>query len=168
MSYLVLFGLILLSLALPDLCPPVLGLDRHPPDLWLVIVVYLALRCPGYRAVPWGVGVGLVRDAASIDPLGTHGFILGTVAFLFCEGRRRRGAVDGGMALLAVLAAGLVAGWLYPLRTLPATGSLSPALFAHGTFTAITTTVLAAGLLPLFDRYHLLDEIGGRARGVPA
>lgn len=168
MSYVVLFFLVLLALAVPDLCPGVLGLDRHPPDLWLVVVAYLSLRLRGYRAVGWAVGLGLLRDALSLDPLGTHAFVLAAVALLFCEGRRRRGAVDGALGLLATFAAALLAGWLYPLRILPATGVLPAAAFSDAVLTALTTTLAAAVLHPVLDRYHLLDEIGGRTRGVPA
>lgn len=168
MSYVAVFGLVLLAQAAPDLCPAWLGLHRHPPDLWVVLVAYLAFRGRGYRAVGWGIGLGLIRDALSLDPLGTHAFILGMVAFLFCEGSRRRGAIDGLLGLLLTFAAALLAGWLYPLRVLPAGGALSWAAFGQAVPVALTTTLAAALLHPLFDRYHLLDEIGARARGLPA
>jgi len=167
-SVVVVFGLVLLAQAVPDLCPDWMGLQRHAPDLWVVLVAYLAFRGRGYRAVGWGIGLGLVRDALSLDPLGTHAFILGTVAFLFCEGSRRRGAIDGLLGLLLTFVAALVAGWLYPLRVLPMSGSLPLAAFSDAFFVALTTTLAAIVLHPLFDRYHLLDEIGARTRGVPA
>ena len=168
MSYVVVFVLVLLALALPDVCPDVLGLRAHPPDLWIALVVYLALRCRGYRAVGWAVALGLVRDALSIDPLGTHAFVLGTVSLLFCAGRRQRGVVDGALGLLATFAAALLAGWLYPLRVLPSTGALAGADFVRALPVALSTTLLAAILFPVLDRYHLLDEIGARTRGLPA
>ena len=70
-----------------------LGIEAHPPDLWAIIVLYVALRSPGYQGVGWGIVVGLVRDCVSLDPLGTSGFVLGMVAFLFAEGRHRRGRI---------------------------------------------------------------------------
>ena len=44
MSLIVLFLLVLLAVALPDLCPDVMGLSEHAPNLWVALALYLALR----------------------------------------------------------------------------------------------------------------------------
>lgn len=163
MGLVVLLALLLLATAVPDLCPQVLSIDRHPPDLWVAAALYLAFRARAFKAVGWAIAIGLVRDSVSLDPLGTHAFVLGTLAFLFAEGRSQRGRV-AGMTRLALVAAGtLLAGWLYLLRILPLGGGLvTAAAFIDVLPVMLWTTVLAAGLYPLLDRYHLLDELCGR------
>lgn len=168
MSFVVLLGLILLALVVPDLCPGVLGLERYAPDLWVAVVAYLALRARGYRAVGWAIALGFVRDAVSLDPLGTHAFVLGVVAFLFCEGRRRRGDVDGITGVFVTFAASLLAGWLYVFRVWPTGRALVLQDLWHAVPTALLTTLFALVLHAVLDRYHLLDGIRGRARGLPA
>jgi len=168
LSVLVLFGLILLALAVPDVCPQVLGLDGNAPDLWVATVIYIALRARGYRAVGWGIALGFIRDAVSLDPLGTHAFVLGVVAFLFCEGRRRRGPVKGASGLVATFAATLLAGWLYVFRVWPTGQPVMLADLWHAVPTALTTTLFALVLHGVLDRYHLLDGIRGPTRGLPA
>ena len=169
MALLVLWCLVLLAAAVPDLCPPLLGLRAHPPDLWVAVVVYIAMRARGYRAVAWGILLGLVQDALSLDPLGTNAFVLGCVAFLFCEGRRSRGRVDVSFAVAAAFGGAIVAGWLYLLRTLPyGSEGLGMRDVLAAFPTALWTALLAAGLYSLLDRYRLLEELSGRPRGLPA
>ena len=168
MSLLVLFGLVLLALGVPDVCPDTLGLSHFAPDLWVATVIYIALRARGYRAVGWGILLGLVRDATSLDPLGTHAFVLGVIAFLFCEGRKRRGPVEGASGLVATFVATLLAGWLYVLRVWPTGQGFDLARLWPAIPTALSTTLFALILHGLLDRYHLLDGIRGRARGLPA
>jgi hypothetical protein len=161
-----LFALLLvpiLACAVPDLAPPALGLERHPPDLWAVVVVYLALRGRGFRAVGWAIALGAVRDAASLDPLGTHAFTLGLTAFVFCEGRVPRSQVEGagaaGLAALGVLAAA----WIHLLRILPLGGGVVDlAAFGAAFPVALASGVLAAGLFPLLDRFGVFDDLCGR------
>jgi rod shape-determining protein MreD len=168
-SLLVLLALMLLATALPDLAPPLLSIQRHPPDLWAAAVLYLALRGRGYRAVGWAILVGLARDSVSLDPLGTHAFVLGTVAFLFAEGTRQRGRLEGVGRLGLVFAGVLAAGWLYLLRILPGGAEgVTFAAFLDAVPVALWTVLLAAGLYPMLDRYHLLDELCGRTRAFPA
>ena len=169
MAVFVLWCLILFAAAVPDLCPAALGLRSNPPDVWVAIVVYVAMRARGYRAVGWGIVLGLIRDALSLDPLGTNAFVLGCVAFLFCEGRRNRGRVDVSSAVLAAFAGAILAGWLYLVRTVPVAGEGLAWRDALAVFpTALWTAVLAAGLYSLLDRFKLLDELSGRPRGLPA
>ncbi len=169
MALFVLWCLILLAAAIPDLCPAALGLHAHAPDLWVAVVVYIALRARGYRAVGWAILLGFVRDALSLDPLGTHAFVLGCVAFLFCEGRRSRGRVDTSSAVLAAFAGTILAGWLYLLRSLPFAREGLVAADVLAVFpSALWTALLAAGLYGLLDRFRLLDELNGRPRGLPA
>ena len=169
MALLVLWCLVLLAAAVPDLCPSVLGLRASPPDVWVAVVVYIAMRARGYRAVGWGILLGLVRDALSLDPLGTHAFVLGCVAYLFCEGQRSRGRVDVASAVLAAFAGTILAGWLYIVRTLPVgSEGLGWADVVAVFPTALWTALLAVGLYSLLDRFKLLDELRGRPRGLPA
>jgi rod shape-determining protein MreD len=169
MSLLVLLVLVVAAMALPDTLPAALGLARHPPDLWALAALYLALQARGFRAVGWAVGLGLVRDCVSLDPLGTHGFVLGVVAFLFCEGRRPRGRLAGGGRVLRAGAGVLLAGWIYLLRILPLGGGVVGLdAFLDAIPVALWSAVAAAGLYPLFDRFGLLDDICGRLRAFPA
>lgn len=169
MSLVVLLGLLCVATALPDLVPRALALPSHPPDLWVALVLYLALRARGYKAVGWGVLVGLVRDAVSLDPLGTHAFVLGTLALVFSEGGRQRGRL-AGLGRLALVGIGTVlAGWLYLLRVLPlGEGFVTGAAFVDALPVALWTCVLAAGLHPTLDRFGLLDELCGRTHAFPA
>jgi rod shape-determining protein MreD len=159
---------VLLAAALPDMLPARLGLDRHAPDLWAALVIYLACRGRGYAAVGWGIVVGLLRDAQSLDPLGTHAFVLGLLGFLFAEGRSDRGTLVGGTRAVCILAGTLAAAWIYVLRMLPVGAG-----FALGDLVAAFPTALwtLAASLPLYataDRLRLFDDILGRTRGLPA
>ncbi len=170
MSLFVLFFLMVLAGFIPALCPELLGIEAHPPDLWAIIVLYVALRSPGYQGVGWGIVVGLVRDCVSLDPLGTSGFVLGMVAFLFAEGRHRRGRVDGVYRASLVALGVLVACWVYLLRILPLGGGIVTfGLFVDAVPTALWSALFALGLYPFLDRYHLLDDLCGRTtRALPA
>lgn len=160
-----LFVLMVAAGALPDLLPPLLSLQRHPPDLWALAVLYLALRAPGYKSVGWAILIGCVRDSVSLDPLGTHAFTLGTVAFLFAEGRRQRGRVQGMSRVVLASAGVLLAGWVYLLRLLPVgETTLTFAAFVDAIPVALWSAVMAIGLYPILDRYGLLDELCGRRK----
>lgn len=169
MSLVVLFFLMVLAGSIPAFCPDMLGIQGHAPDLWVITVLYLALRAPGYQAVGWGILVGLVRDCVSLDPLGTNGFVLGLLAFFFAEGRHRRGRVDGVYRMTLVGVGVVAASWLYLLRILPFGGGVVElGLFIDALPTALWSAILAGMLFPLLDRYHLLDDLCGRARALPA
>ncbi len=163
MSLVVLFVLMLLATALPDLMPEVLSIHRHPPDLWAVAVLYIAFRARGFRAVGWAIAIGAARDCVSLDPLGTHAFVLGCTAYFFCEGRASRGRIEGASRAALTGLGVLVAGWLYLLRILPLGGGVVTFdAFVTVVPIALWSTVLAAGLYALLDRYRLLDEVCGR------
>ena len=164
MSLVILFLLMILATALPDLLPSFLSLQRHPPDLWALMVLYLAFRARGFKAVGWGILIGLVRDAVSLDPLGTHAFVLGTLAFIFCEGRRDRGRIDGLSRVVLTGLGVLLASWLYLLRLLPmGAAGVTAGAFLEAIPVALWSALMAAGLFSLFDRYGLLDELCGRS-----
>ncbi len=167
MSLVLLLGLMLLATALPDLVPSILSIDRHPPDLWAIAALYLAFRARGFRSVGWAIGIGLVRDCVSLDPFGTHGFVLGVVAYIVCEGQTSRGRIDGGMRALLTGAGVLGASWLYLLRILPLGGGVVTfGAFVDAVPVALWSTLMALGLYPVFDRFGLFDEICGRARAL--
>ena len=82
----------------------------HPPDPWIAARRLPRASRPGVQ----GRGVGHraragLQDALSLDPLGTHAFVLGTTAFVFCEGRRHRSPVDGPLRLFGTFGFALVA-----------------------------------------------------------
>jgi rod shape-determining protein MreD len=162
-SLVILFLLMILATMLPDLLPSFLSLQRHPPDLWALSVLYLAFRARGFKAVGWGIVIGLVRDSVSLDPLGTHAFVLGALAFIFCEGRRQRGRIDGMGRLVLTGAGVLLASWLYLLRLLPMGASgITFATWIDAIPVALWSALMAAGLFSVLDRYGLLDELCGR------
>lgn len=168
MGVVVLVLWVVLAAGLPDQLPAAFGLARHAPDLWVLLVVYLACRGRGYAAVGWGIVVGLLRDAHSLDPLGTHGFVLGLVGLLFAEGRADRGTLTGALRGACVFAGVVVAGWAYVLRMLPLGGSLAlPDLLAVFP-TALWTALAALPLCATLDRLRAFDDLLGRARGLPA
>jgi rod shape-determining protein MreD len=162
---LVLLLLTFAAVAVPDLAPRFLGLDRFPPDLLAALAVYLALRGRGEGVVLWGCLLGAAKDATSLDPLGTHAFVLGAVAWLFARDRERGGtdSVVGVSRAVAVAAGVLAAHALYALRAWPVGGrgvSLGALLAAFPT--AVTTAVVAAPLFALLDRTGALDDVAGR------
>jgi len=168
-SLVVLLALMILAAALPDLLPDVLSIQRHPPDLWAIATLYLALRARGFRSVGWAIAIGAARDCVSLDPLGTHAFVLGCTAFFFCEGRSTRGRLEGSMRAALTGVGVLLAGWLYLLRILPLGGGVVTfGAFAAAVPTALWSAILAAGLFAVLDRYRLLDEICGRTHAFPA
>ena len=169
MGLLVLLALALLAAAVPDAAPHVLAIDRHPPDLFLALAAYLALRGRGYEAVPWAMALGALKDCASLDPLGSHAFVLGTVALLLSSGRERAGSVRGVTRAFAVGAAGVLAHALSLVRSIPVTGEVpTAAAFLDGLPIGLWTAVFAAPLLALLDRTGALDDLAGRRRGVPS
>jgi rod shape-determining protein MreD len=170
MGVLVLGVLLLLAAAVPDLVPASLGAHSHPPDLWVAATVYLALRARRFQAIKWAVGIGFVRDGLSLDPLGTHAFVLGTLAWLLAEGSRPRGALTGPLRLFLTAVGAIGASWLYLLRILPMGGAdVSLGSFVDAFPSALWTTVAAATLFPVLDRGRLLDDLCGRRRdGLPA
>jgi len=168
LAFVALWCFVLLAAALQGAWPRVLGLAAHPPDPWIVLVVYVALRGRGYAAVGWALVFGVLRDALSLDPLGTHAFVLATTAFVFCEGHRQRAPVEGLPRLLVTFAAVLLAGGLYLVRIVPMGGSVVWADVLGLAPTALWTTLLGAGLYPILDTTRVFDDLMGRRRGLPA
>lgn len=169
MGVLALLTWLLLAAGLPDLLPDRLGLLHSGPDLWVALALYLACRGRGYAAVGWGVVVGLARDVQSLDPLGTHAFVLGFVALLFAEGARERGRMGAGTRAACLLAGTLLAGWTYTLRMLPVGGRLAWADLLAAFPSALWTVAAALPLYALCDALRPFDDLLGRRRdGLPA
>jgi rod shape-determining protein MreD len=156
--------------AIPDLASGALSIERHSPDLFLALAVYLPLRGTGFGAVGWAIVVGLAKDMLSLDPLGTHAFVLGTVAWFVARGRRGGVARDGGTRLVQLVVASVLGSWLLALRLLPVTEVRAPlsSVFLDAFPTALWTALAAAPLFSLLDRLHAFDDLVGRPRGLPA
>lgn len=165
------FGWVLLACAMPDLAPRTLSMDRHAPDLFVALVAYLALRSDGLDVVPWAIAIGVAQDCASLDPLGTHAFVLGFVGFVFArrEGASSRARVRGPGLGITIAGAALLAHVLYVVRMIPVlrVGPSFVGLLA-GAPAALWTAVFAWPLLALLDRAHAFDGVTGRPRGLPA
>jgi rod shape-determining protein MreD len=162
---LVLLLLTFLAAAVPDLAPRVMGLDRFPPDLLTALVVYLALRGRGDGVVLWGCLLGVAKDAVSLDPLGTHAFVLGAVAWAFARDRERGAAapVAGVARAAAVAGAVLLAHVLYAVRVWPVGGLVpSAATLLRAVPIALVTAVATAPLFALLDATGALDDVAGR------
>jgi rod shape-determining protein MreD len=170
MGLLALVGWIVLASAVPDLVPRTLGIADHAPDLFLALAVYLPLRGRGFSSVKWAILLGLAKDVHSLDPLGTHAFVLGTVAWVVARGTRSGVPADGIGRLVRVGIASVLATWLLALRLLPVTEVRMPLsdLFL-GAFPVALWTALACGpLFALLDGLRLFDDLSGRLRGLPA
>jgi rod shape-determining protein MreD len=167
---LALFGCVVLAQAVPDLLPHVLGVSRHPPDLFLALAVYLPLRGRGYGCVGWAMLLGAAKDCVSLDPLGTHAFVLGTVAWFVARGRPTPRGAEGLPRLARVGVASVLATWLLALRLLPVTEVRAPlSELTVGAFaTAFWTALLSGPLFSILDRLRALDDLAGRPRGLPA
>ena len=169
MGALVLLLLVVVAGAVPDLCPSLAGISAHPPDLLVALAAYLSLRGSGYGAVPWSIGLGFAKDAMSLDPLGTHAFVLGAVSLLLVRDRSgeapARGLLRAGAVALAALFAHVVA----VLRSVPVSREgFSLAGLLAGFPVALWTGLLTWPLLSLLDRTAALDGLAGRARGLSA
>ena len=52
------------------------------PDLPLLVVLFLATRVPRVEAVAWGAGIGCLADVLAVQPFGSSGMVLASVAWL--------------------------------------------------------------------------------------
>ncbi len=164
MGALVLLLLTFLAAAVPDVAPRALSIASHPPDLFVALAAYLALRGSGYAAVGWAVLLGCAKDAVSLDPLGTHAFVLGTVAFLLARDRGAHAAgrepIRGVARAAAVGGAVVLSGVLYALRAWPIAGSAAPFAAIPAAFPcALWTALFSAPLLFALDRTRALDDL---------
>jgi rod shape-determining protein MreD len=168
MGLLVLFALGILGCALPDMAPRALGLAAYPPDLFVAAAAYLGLRGKGGGAIFGAVLLGFLRDAASLDPVGTHASVLGVVAFVFLSPDRARPPVGAARAI-AVVGACLLARVLLEGRGLllapegPGLGALPGSIPA-----GLLTALVAWPLFALLDRTRVLDDWTGTPRGLPS
>ena len=169
MGVLVLGLLAIVASALPDACPTFLGIASAPPDLFLAVVALLAIRGSGPGAVPWAIALGIAKDATSLDPLGTHAFVLGTTALLLGRERPVAAVPHGAGRAVAVAGAALLAHALYVVRMIPVfRAGPSFASFLVGFPVALWTALLTWPLLSVLERTRALDDLVGRSRGLPA
>jgi len=169
MGLLVLFALSVLACAVPDLTPAALGLSRHAPDLFTAVAVYLGLVGRGYGALTGAVLLGLLQDCASLDPLGSHAFVLGIVALVFLRPGRSTPIRGASRATCVVL--GCVFGrLLLVVRMLAVMKEGRPGLgfVADGVLSALWTALASWPLFALLDRTHALEDFTGGTRGVSA
>jgi rod shape-determining protein MreD len=168
MGAVVLLLLATFAAALPDHAPRTLGIASHPPDLFAALAVFLALRAPGYAAVPWAIALGASKDALSLDPLGSHAFVLGTIAFLHSRPGRTI-PVTGVVRALALLGGVLLAHLLYVVRMVPvAREGPTLASIGAGFPTALWTVLLTWPLFSVLERTRALDGLVGRRRDAAA
>ena len=167
MGALVLLLLVVVAGAVPDACPQFLGIAAHPPDLLLALAANLSLRGSGYGPVPWSIGLGIAKDAMSLDPFGTHAFVLGTVSLMLVRDRSSESPARGLLRVGAISLAALFGHVLAVLRSIPvAREGFSFAGLAAGFPVALWTGLLTWPLLALLDRTRALDDIAGRTRGL--
>ncbi len=163
MGVLVLFAWVVLASAAPDAMPSWLSIDRHAPDLFVALTAYLALRADGHGVVRWGIVLGLAKDCVSLDPLGTHAFVLGTVAYLLARRRSPASEARGASRALLTGAAELLAHVLYLLRSLPLhRGGPGLSALPAGFPIALWTALQSWPLFALLDRTRVLDDLAGR------
>ncbi len=169
MGLLVLLAWAVLAGAVPDVVVPRLGAFGAPPDLYVALATFLALKGNGVHAVKWGILLGLLADCASLDPLGTHAFVLGSVAFLFARRHGDARPVGGVLVPLSVALATVVARVLYVVRCLPlhqggpVLDPLRSALPA-----ALATALVSWPLLLLLERSGAIDDLTGRRHATRA
>jgi len=168
MGLLVLFAIAVLACAVPDLAPSLLGISAHPPDLFVAVAAWLGLRGRGAGALVGAVVLGCLRDFASIDPLGTHAFVLGTVAFVFLRPERAHVATGWSRALLVGLACVLAHGLLLVRLLVVSRDAPDFASIASAFPTALWTALASWPLLALLDKSRLLEDLTGARRGLSA
>jgi rod shape-determining protein MreD len=170
MDWIAFLGWLVLASAAPDLVPSGVVSDRHAPDLFLALAVYLPLRGRGFSAVGWAILLGFGKDLLSLDPLGTHAFVLGTVAWFVARGRGSGTGAAGITRLLGVALASVLSTWLLALRLLPVTEVRVPlsTLLGDAAATAFWTALAAGPLFSILDRLRVFDDLAGRSRGLPA
>ena len=168
MGLLVLYAIAVLACAVPDFAPAFLGVSRHPPDLFVAVAAYLGLRGHGAGALVGAVVLGCLRDFASLDPLGTHAFVLATVTFLFLRPERAHVPTGWTRALLVGLAC-LLAHVLLLLRLLVISPDGPGFATLGGAFpTALWTALASWPLLALLDKSGLIEDLTGARRGLSA
>lgn len=163
MGVVVLVAWAVLAAAIPDAMPAWASIDRHAPDLFVAFAVWLGVRGTGLHVVGWSILLGLLADCASLDPLGTQGFVLGAVTLTLARprGDRRERA---GLGLAAAVAGGTVlARVLAALRALPLHRDVDlVGAFGASLPTALWTAVASWPLLAFLDRTGLADDLTGR------
>jgi cell shape-determining protein MreD len=113
--------------------------------------------------VRWGILLGLLLDCTSLDPLGTHAFVLGAVTFLFCRRSGSSRGVTGALVPLTVAAATVVARVLSVVRCLPLHRDFAVADPLLAAFpTALWTALASWPLLALLDKTRAVDDLTGR------
>ena len=168
MGLLVLVLWAVVACALPDAMPARLAVDRHAPDLFVALAAYLAARGSGLHVVRWGILLGALKDCASLDPLGTHAFVLGATTLLFARSRDDddQPAPSAPSIAISVALATLVANVLYAVRLLPmhrdAPGALRLVVDAFPT--ALWTALASWPLLSILTRTGAVDDLLGRRR----
>ena len=166
MGALVLLLLVIVAGAVPDLCPSFAGISSYPPDLLLALAAYLSLRGSGYGPVPWSIGLGFAKDAMSLDPFGTHAFVLGAVSLMLVRDRSGESPARGLLRVGAVMFATLFGHVLAVLRSIPvAREGFSFGGLLAGFPIALWTGLLTWPLFALLDKTRALDDLAGRTRG---
>ena len=122
-----------------------------PPDLFLIAVLTLLYRLPGWQLVLVGYGFGLLQDVIGHGVLGVHALGLAAAALVATTVRAQlsqQGFLERSLAVLAAVA-GKWAVMLVLLVWLSGDGTHLPAAAAVAALDAAFTVVAAMALLPL-------------------
>lgn len=163
MAWLAMLLAVFLDAALRPFWPEFLGLHRAPPDLPLLVALYVGLRARERGALFLAAALGAMKDCMSAWPLGHFAFVYG-VAALLAHRARSLFPVDApageAAATLAVsVATALVAFALRALAARPGGDALGLALLG-----SLATAAAASPAFALLDRSRAFRRALGRRR----
>jgi rod shape-determining protein MreD len=91
---------------------PFIGYRLVPPNLVLLVVVFVGLNAPRDAALLACFFIGLVQDAVSVQPLGLYAFGYGIVALVVCwlaeSVRRAHPLTHLSLAFMAAMIVGML------------------------------------------------------------
>jgi len=154
---------VFLDAALRPLWPAFLGLHRAPPDLPLLVALYVGIRARERGALFLAPALGAMKDGMSAWPLGHFAFVYGVAALLAHRARTifpvdaPAGAAAAALSVSA--AAAFVAFALRALAARPGGDALGLALLG-----CLATAAAAPLAFALLDRSRAFRGVLGRHR----
>lgn len=148
MSVLKIAALTYLVFVLQTAVAPELAIGGAAPQLTLLALTWLALRCGGREGLLWAAVWGLLADALSTGPLGLHliGF---TVLAWLLQSVRQRGPIDSAWQFAVIVGGGVLGvGAMEIIVAQGGTGlhDISAAVWQRLVVSGMYTAVLAGGL----------------------